>query len=262
MEIKELNKDHIHMANNNSFGGTRGDSHNASYKEYAAQIMKWAISDEKKQKLLDKLYEMYSKLIALDAQHVSVMVAGPARYNAKKLDKSDKILELSAEISNWFRALESELANSEEEKRENTVEHLVERINFLDSRHPQTDPTATLARLASVDIGKFIELYDALKPKYKWRANSKIGQLYKAACDGELKTTEKKEIYSNADFTAYEMCDRVYIKFTLKPQRQLIVALKSRGYWWNSNENAWSTYADKADREWITTISERYAKYI
>ena len=99
-------------------------------------------------------------------------------------------------------------------------------------------------------------------PKYKWRPNSKIGQLYKAACAGALKTTEKKEIYSNADFTAYEMCDRVYIKFTLKPQRQLIVALKSRGFWWNSNENAWSTYADKADREWIKTISERYAKYI
>ena len=73
---------------------------------------------------------------------------------------------------------------------------------------------------------------------------------------------EKKEIYSNADFTAYEYNDRVFIKFTLKPQRQLIVALKSRGYWWNSGANAWSTYAEKADREWIKTISDRYGKYI
>ena len=78
-EIKELNAGHIHQANYNSFGGTRGDSSNASYKSYAENINSWPISEEKKQKLLDKLYEKYSRLIALEAQHVSVAVAGPAR---------------------------------------------------------------------------------------------------------------------------------------------------------------------------------------
>ena len=28
--------------------------------------------------------------------------------------------------------------------------------------------------------------------------------------------------------------DRVYIEFLMRPKRQLIVALKSRGWWWNS----------------------------
>ena len=59
-----------------------------------------------------------------------------------------------------------------------------------------------------------------------------------------------------------EYKDRVFIKFMMKPQRQLIVALKSRGYWWNSHENAWSTYVNKADIEWIKTIPEVYSKYI
>lgn len=40
---------------------------------------------------------------------MSVAVAGPARYNPRKLDKSDKILELSAAVSNWFRDLEEQI---------------------------------------------------------------------------------------------------------------------------------------------------------
>ena len=53
-----------------------------------------------------------------------------------------------------------------------------------------------------------------------------------------------------------------YIRFTMKPARQLIVALKSRGWWWNSGKRAWSTYLDRLDKEWVAGISERYAKYV
>lgn len=261
-EIRKLNPDHVHQANYNSFGGTRGDSSNASYMHYAESINGWSISEEKKQKLLDKLYEKYSRLISLEAQHVSVAVAGPARYNPRKLDKSDPILELSAEISDWYASLARELERSAEEKKDDEAERLVERIFFLDSRYPATDPTADICRLATLDVEKFKEVYEQLQPKYKWRKNSSISKLYGYATEGKLVVAEKKEIYSNADFTAYEYNDRVFIKFTLKPQRQLIVALKSRGYWWNSGANAWSTYAEKADREWIKTISDRYGKYI
>ena len=43
---------------------------------------------------------------------------------------------------------------------------------------------------------------------------------------------------------------------------QLHVALKSRGWWWNSYQSAYSTYLDRVDKEWIATISTRYAQYI
>lgn len=261
-EIRELNAEHIHQANYNSFGGTRGDSSAASYKSYAENINSWPISEEKKQKLLCKLYEKYSRLIALEAQHVSVMVTGPARYNSRKLDKGDQILSLSAEISDWFAGLERELRRIAAEKKADEVEHLVESIKFLDSRYPQTNPTVKLCELATVDKEQFIALYDELYPKYKWRKNATVAKLYAAAIDGTLKIAQKEEIFSNADFTAYKYGDRVFIKFVLKPQRQLIVALKSRGYWWNANKGAWSIYADKADSEWIKTISERYGKYL
>lgn len=58
------------------------------------------------------------------------------------------------------------------------------------------------------------------------------------------------------------MGDRAYIKFVMKPRQQLIVALKSRKWWWNGYEEAWSTYLDKLDREWVQSISTRYADYV
>ena len=58
------------------------------------------------------------------------------------------------------------------------------------------------------------------------------------------------------------MGDRAYIKFVMKPRQQLIVALKSRKWRWNSYEEAWSTYLDKLDKEWVQSISTRYADYV
>lgn len=109
---------------------------------------------------------------------------------------------------------------------------------------------------------KELDAYDIHQANYNSFGGTRGDSSNAAACDGTLKIAQKEGIYSNDDFNAYEYNDRVFIKFTLKPQRQLIVALKSRGYWWNAHEGAWSTYADKADREWIKTISERYGKYV
>ncbi len=262
VEAKELNAEHIKSANNNSMSGKRGDNHEHDYRVYVNKILSWPISDEKKQKLINKLHEKFSRLMSLDAQHVSVAVAGPSKYNAKKLDKSDKILEISSEIVEWMNKLETEIGYGETERKDDKVSKLLSVIRFADSKYPQLDPTTHVSELATINVEKFIEVYEELQPKYKWRKNSKIVKLYNFAISGKLKTPEKVEIFSNADFTAYEYKERVYIKFMLKPQRQLIVALKSRGYWWNNHENAWSTYSEKADREWIKTISEKYSKYI
>ena len=98
LSIKPLNKELIHRANSVSFNGTRGDSSEYEYNLYATRIIDFPVSDAKKQKLLDTLYDKWSKLLSYEAQHVSVMVAGPSKYNSKKLDKS----ELSCYINRDF----------------------------------------------------------------------------------------------------------------------------------------------------------------
>lgn len=74
--VKELNKDLIHRANSNSFGGKRGDISEHEYQVYVERVLSWPISDEKKQSILDKLHEKWSEMLKYEAQHVSVMVAG------------------------------------------------------------------------------------------------------------------------------------------------------------------------------------------
>ncbi|MEG1894608.1 MAG: hypothetical protein RR162_00110 [Oscillospiraceae bacterium] len=259
LTIKELNKDLIHRANSNSMSGTRGNGSNHEYNLYAERILGWPISDEKKQKLLDKLYEKRSEILKYEAQHVSVMVAGPAKYNAKRLDKGDKIIELAHDFCEWFNGLESQIAISSQP--DEKTKGLVEMIVFCDE-HPNFDPTTDLMKLAFLDNHQFIEFYERLYEKYKWRKNSNIFKLYQKSILGEIKEIKKEEIYSDGNFTAYTEGDRAYIKFMFKPQRQLIVALKSRGWFWNNHKDAWSTYLNKVDTEWIKSISERYSNYI
>lgn len=108
MEIKKLNKELIQKANNNSFGGKRGDITEHDYEIYCQRVIGWNLSEKKTQKIVDKIYRYFSRSLALEAEHVSVAVAGASNYNAKKLDKSDKILSNSAEFCEWFKEIESE----------------------------------------------------------------------------------------------------------------------------------------------------------
>ena len=113
-----------------------------------------------------------------------------------------------------------------------------------------------------IDNKKFIEVYEQYYPTFKWRKNSNIYKLYQASLAGEIKEIKKEIIFEDENLEAYIKGDRAYIKFMMKPQRQLIYALKSRKWWWNTYENAWSTYLDRIDKEWISSISERYQKYL
>ena len=254
-----LDADLLHQANYNSFGGKRGDICNASYQATAAEILGWPIADSKKEKLLAELHRRYSSLLSYEARHVSVAVAGPARYNAKKLDHGDKILQIGAEIAEWFDGVRKqvEAATKEDDKRE----QLLKVIDFLDSR-PELDPTGRLAELATVDNAKFIELFEAMVGKYRWRKNSLIYKLYTASKAGEVKEVRKEVVFEDDNLTAYKLGDRYYIKFVTRAKRQLHVALKSRGWWWNAYEEAYSTYLDRFDPEWVQGISTNYAKYI
>ncbi len=259
ISIRPLDPSLVHQANMNSMGGKRGDLSVTSYEGYCERVLSWPISDEKKQKIVDQIYQKLSEQLRHEARHVSVMVAGPSGYNPKKLDHSDMILRLSAEFVEWFKDLEGQIQRPESEDIKRAS--LLRTIEFADSR-PELDPTASLAELAMVDNAKFIELFEAMQPKYRWRKNSNIYKLYLASKEGKVKEIRPEVFFENADLTAFTEGDRAYIRFTMKPARQLIVALKSRGWWWNSGKRAWSTYLDRLDKDWVAGISERYAKYI
>jgi len=127
VEIKELSKDLINRANGVSFGGKRGTNSEIEYKSFVEKILSWDISEEKKQKLLDKLYDKRSELLKHEAQHVSVMVAGPAKYNARKLDHSDKIISLLGEFYRWFDGLEKQIKQGAQNLRCTIMQNL---LNF------------------------------------------------------------------------------------------------------------------------------------
>lgn len=219
MEIHELRQDLIQRTNNNSFYN-RGTNTEQCYKAYANEVIEWPISEVKKQKILDNLYKKYSKILEYESQHVPVMVAGPAKYNSKRLDKSEQILKASHELSEWFEDLRKQVENAKK------------------------------------------EVYEQLQEKYKWRKNSNIYKLYQASINGEVKEIRKEIIYEDENFTSYIEGDRAYIKFTMKCKRQLIYALKKKGWWWNSYKSAWSTYLDRVNTEWIKNISEKYEEYL
>ena len=260
MNIKELDSKLVSLANNNSFGGSRGDLSNRDYHKCADRICSWNISDSKKQKLLDKLHQKWTVLLDHESKHVSVMVAGPAKYNAKRLDHSDRIIMLSKELYDWLENLEEQVKRNNVEN--NKAIELINAVNFAKQPDNPFNPTTSLSELAFHDKDAFMKLYDELYPTYKWRKNSSIAKLYAQAKAGTLKVLKKEVFFEDENLTAYIYGDRAYIKFMMKPHRQLMVALKSRKWWWNSYENAWSTYLDKLDKDWVTSISERYAQYI
>lgn len=261
LEIKQLDGQLIHRANSNSFNGNRGDLSAASYKSYIEEVLGWKIPDSRKQKILDEIHKRFSKRLEYEAQHVSVMVAGPARYNAKRLDKSDQILQLSHDFCEWFDDLKKQIENSrKEDSKEEKAKDILKSIK----RYMELglDPTKEIMCLATIDNQKFIELYEQLQPKYKWRKNSNIFKLYVASLNGEVKETKKEVIFEDENFTAYIEGDRAYIKFIMKCKQQLIYALKKKGWWWNTHKGAWSTYLDRVDKEWIGNISEKYSEYL
>ena len=239
--------------------GQRGDISAHEYEVYCQKVMSWNIPDSRKQKIVDQIYAKWSEQLRHEAAHVSVAVAGPARYNAKKLDHSDTILRLSSEFVEWFNGLQEQVWQGRiEDKDAKEIARLVDDIKFCIER-PTLNPTESLCELANKDPELFMEYYEKLHEKYRWRKNSVIAKLYAAGKEGKLAKLNRQKFFEDENLVAYTMGDRAYIKFVMKPRQQLIVALKSRKWWWNSNEEAWSTYLNKLDKEWVQSISTRYA---
>lgn len=124
--------------------------------------MSWNIPDSRKQKIVDQIYAKWSEQLRHEAAHVSVAVAGPARYNAKKLDHSDTILRLSSEFVEWFNGLQEQVWQGRiEDKDAKEIARLVDDIKFCIER-PTLNPTASLCELANKDPELFMEYYEKL----------------------------------------------------------------------------------------------------
>ena len=182
------------------------------------------------------------------------------KINSRKLDKSDRIIELTSALFQWFKDLEEQVKESQ--RKDSKSEELLRKIEFCRRPENPCNPTNDLAELAFHDNQAFIRLYEEMYPEYKWRKNSTIAKLYQKSVAGEIQEIRKEIFFDDENLTAYMEGDRAYIKFVMRPKRQLHVALKSRGWRWNSYVRAYSTYPDRLDKEWVSSISTRYAAYI
>lgn len=226
VKIKELDKSLIHQANSNSMSGQRGDISAHEYEVYCQKVMSWNIPDSRKQKIVDQIYTRWSEQLRHEAAHVSVAVAGPARYNAKKLDHSDTILRLSSEFVEWFNGLQEQVWQGRiEDKDAKEIARLVDDIKFCIER-PTLNPTASLCELANKDPELFMEYYEKLHEKYRWRKNSVIAKLYAAGKEGKLANLNRQKFFEDENLVAYTIGDRAYIKFVMKPGSSL--SLRSR----------------------------------
>ena len=90
---------------------------NEAYLAYGREVLGFPIADSRKEKLLAELHKRYSVVLNHEARHVSVMVAGPARYNSKQLDHSDDILRSTHEFCVWFDGVRKQVESAAKEER-------------------------------------------------------------------------------------------------------------------------------------------------
>ena len=197
------------------------------------------------------------------------MVAGPAKYNSRRLDHADEVLRSSAEFSTWFDGIRGGIKpkrTGNEERTEQLIRSIRDCISNKDNTKKPLDWEGLcrkyLESLAVLNQGEFVKWYDMADKCFKFRKSTKISRLYSKAKDGEQITAEKREIFSDENLTAYIDGGRVYLRFITPPAQQLKFAMKKRGYWWNAYRSEWSTYENRLDEEWIKSISTRYEKYI
>lgn len=255
INIPDLNKQHIEQANMNSYGGKRGDIAAHEYETYCNRVLSWGLSERKTQRIIDKVYQYFARSLSLDSQHVSVAVAGGSNYNAKRLDKSDQILRTSSEFCEWFSEIEEQAAK----KPYSRVEWLVKSITWgVCGGYAVNKEWKELAGRSRKD---FVLLYDKLAANCgEFKKTSIPYKIYHGLLVVEDIT--ESPIYEDGDFRAYEEQGKICIAFRMKPQRQLIVALKARRFAWVAAYGLWKADATEELTEWVKTIAERYEQWI
>lgn len=278
-KIPELSSKNQWLANSNSFFN-RGDNVVREYKRKAEEINSWDISLKQKEKLMKELNKRYERELSLESQHVPIMVAGPAGYNPRKMDKSEQILQHSVSTGDWFNGVRKSVKNSKEQYQDTRAEdakraeenfnNLLKRGWYNRNREGDIDPTQLangLAPIAQYDPKRYAELYEMYDKKYHFRKNTNAAKLYEGIKTGTYKGAVKpKKIHESDSYNTYRKTiqsgERVFLKFTTKPKPQMIYALKKRGWYWNANESAWSISEKKYDENFVKNIEKNYEKYL
>lgn len=270
--IPELNRRDIDMANSNS-QFDRGDHSEHDYKLYANRVMSWDIADSKKQQIINELHRRWSKKLSYEAQHVPVTVAGPANYNAKRLNKSEQILQSAHDFTEWFSRVEENVKDSKrqyEDRSKEKARRAEENFSLWLSRGWYANPTAIangLTPIAVHDPQRFVDLYEQYDKKYHFRKSTTAAKMYDSIKAGTFKGAPKAEkLHETSNLNTYKKQiaagERVFLKFTTRPKPQVVYALKRRGWHWNALEGAWSVPVDKYDADFVDSIDDRYAKYL
>lgn len=252
--IKELDSKLVERANNNSLGGKRGEQEEHDYQLYCEKVISWNLSERKTQKIINKIYTSFSEMLLLASQHVSAAVAGGSNYNAKKLDKSDRILSTSRDFVDWFKELESQATA----KPYSRITYLIKNIIMCVSN--DLSASNQWKELAGRSRKDFNILYSELNTKYNFKKTSIQYKIYHNIVD--IPEIIQTTIYSDNDFEVFKENDKLCIKFRMKPQRQLIVALKSRKFVWINSQEIWRVQATEQVEAWTKSIAEHYADYI
>lgn len=252
--IKDLDSKLIERANNNSLTGKRGEQEEHDYQLYCKKVISWNLSERKTQKIINKIYTSFSEILSLATQHVSVAVAGGSNYNAKKLDKSDRILSTSRDFVDWFKELESQATA----KPYSRITYLIKNIIMCVTN--DLSASKQWEELAGRSRKDFNILYSELNAKYNFKKTSIQYKIYHNIVD--IPEIIQTAIYSDNDFEVFKENDKLCIKFRMKPQRQLIVALKSRKFVWINSQEMWRAQATEQIEAWAKSIAECYADYI
>ncbi len=273
IKIPELSAEQISRANSNSMYD-RGSASESDYKAYANKIIAMDISDSKKEKLLSDLKKRWDKLLGYQADWVPWTVAGPARYNAKKLDKADQVMRTRIEIVDWFKGVEKSVKNSQsqylDDERIRKAKREEEWLNRAIESGWYTTPTSIangIAAIAPHDPERFVELYEEYDKKYHFRKGTNAAKLYEQTKAGKYKGEKRpQKLHETDNLNTYkkniQAGERVFMKFTTRPKPQLIFALKKRGWHWNANEEAWSIDSKKYDPDFVSGIDKNYKKYL
>lgn len=254
ININPLNPQLIAQANMQSFGGKRGDIAARDYRDYCNRVLSWGLSERKTQRMIDRVYQHFATALSLDAQHVSVAVAGAANYNAKRLDKSDKILKTSSDFCQWFEGLEKQAT----QKRYSRVYELQKII--IAGEFGGFSVTKQWKELAARDRKASDKLYQVLREKISFSKQSQAYKLYHCLTDVEPIVTDT--LYQDNDFKAYEERGKIFVEFRLSPAPQLKSAMKGKRFAWNNAALAWQATATDELREWVKTLSVKYEQWI
>ncbi|MDE6441901.1 MAG: hypothetical protein K2L12_03995 [Clostridia bacterium] len=272
VKIPELSADLIYQANSNS-QYDRGKASESDYKSYANKILSMDISDSKKEKLLGELKKRWDKLLGYQAAWVPWTVAGPAKYNAKKLDKGNQVMQSRKEIVEWFDGVEKSIKNSKSQYLDDSKAKAKKEEEWFNRAvesgwyNTPTSIATGLASIAQYDPERFMQLYEKYDKKYHFRKNTNAAKLYEQTKAGKYKGEKRpQKLHETENLNTYrkniQAGERVFMKFTTRPKPQLIFALKKRGWHWNANEGAWSIDSKKYDSAFVAGIDENYKKYL